>query len=77
MDDDEMPGGFPGFGGAGARRGGGGGPKKDVDTSKFYDLLEVEKSATGNEIKKAYRKLAVKHHPDKGGDPDNSGRTYH
>ena len=56
MDDDEMPGGFPGFGGAGARRGGGGGPKKDVDTSKFYDLLEVEKSATGNEIKKAYRK---------------------
>ena len=29
---------------------------------------QVEKSATGKEIKKAYRKLAVIHHPDKGGD---------
>lgn len=49
---------------------GGGRPKKDVDTTKFYKLLEVEKSASEPEIKKAYRKLAVKHHPDKGGDPE-------
>ena len=33
-----------------------------------YDTLSITKSATPDEIKKAYRKLASKHHPDKGGD---------
>jgi len=50
--------------------GGPGGPKKDVDTQKYYDLLGVSKEATFDEIKKAYRKKALKEHPDKGGDPD-------
>merc|ERR1719408_912354 len=49
---------------------GGGRPKKNVDSTKFYKLLEVDKNASEPEIKKAYRKLAVKHHPDKGGDPE-------
>ncbi len=31
----------------------------------YYKLLEVHKKATDDDIKKAYRKLAMKWHPDK------------
>ena len=34
----------------------------------LYATLGVDKSADDNTLKKAYRKMAVKHHPDKGGD---------
>lgn len=34
----------------------------------YYAILGVEKKATKEDIKKAFRKLAQKHHPDKGGD---------
>lgn len=33
-----------------------------------YQTLGVDKTATQSEIKKAYRKLSMQHHPDKGGD---------
>src|SRR5258706_16343618 len=31
----------------------------------YYEILEVTRTANGDEIKKSYRRLAVKYHPDK------------
>jgi DnaJ family protein A protein 2 len=50
-------------GGGGSRRGAG-----PVDNEKLYQVLGVAKDADESEIRKAYKKLALKNHPDKGGD---------
>lgn len=48
----------------GSGRGGG----EEVDTTKLYETLGVEKNASKKDIRKAYMKLSRTHHPDKGGD---------
>ncbi|KAK7051093.1 hypothetical protein VNI00_005205 [Paramarasmius palmivorus] len=50
---------------------------KDSDAppeSDYYQLLEVEETATGDEIKRSFRRLALIHHPDKNKD-DVEGAT--
>ena len=37
--------------------------------NSLYELLDIPKSSTNEEIKKKYRRLALKYHPDK--NPDN------
>ena len=51
-------------------------PEKEAD-NKLYDALNVPRDASAKEIKKAYRKLALKLHPDKGGNEEEFKKVTH
>lgn len=46
------------------------GPPKEVDNTRLYEVLGVDKKANAADIKKAYRKAALKEHPDRGGNKE-------
>ena len=40
-------------------------PEEEEDEHDWYEVLGVDEDATDRQIKKAFRKLSVKYHPDK------------
>ena len=53
------------YGGSGGYSSSSSGYRSSYNIENDYKVLEIEPSATDDEVKKAYRKQAMKHHPDK------------
>ncbi len=43
----------------------------------FYEILGVDRDASTKQIKKAYRSLAMKYHPDKNPDDPSTQEKFH
>mmetsp|Transcript_6847 Transcript_6847/g.12428 ORF Transcript_6847/g.12428 Transcript_6847/m.12428 type:complete len:437 (+) Transcript_6847:1278-2588(+) len=72
-------GGFPfgGFGFSGEEGHTHHAPQREVENTRYYEILEVPQTASCEEIKKAFRRISMKKHPDKGGDPDLFAEISH
>ena len=42
----------------------------------YYDVLQVPKGASEDQIKRSYRKLALKYHPDKNPDNEEANKRF-